>query len=128
MNTAGLVLSDDLLFASQITGFAHDRGAKVRMVRDRVKLFEALTQNQPKCVFIDLHVPDMEMVGLINDLSAMTDRPLLIAFGSHVDAVRLQLAREAGCDLVLPRSAFTARLPAEISFWLDGKLVATESS
>ena len=30
----------------------------------------------------------------------------VIAFGSHVDVARLKAARAAGCDEVLPRSAF----------------------
>ena len=31
--------------------------------------------------------------------------------GSHVDKVRLNQARAAGCDEVLPRSKFSAELP-----------------
>jgi hypothetical protein len=34
----------------------------------------------------------------------------VVGFGSHVDRARLEAAREAGCDEVLARSAFFARL------------------
>jgi len=47
-----------------------------------------------------------------------TASPRLVGYGSHVDAARLKAAREAGCDLVLPRSAFFERLPQEIGAWL----------
>ena len=38
-------------------------------------------------------------------------RPIVIGFGSHVDVERLELARAAGFDQVLPRSKFSASLP-----------------
>jgi len=34
-----------------------------------------------------------------------------VAYGSHVDKARLDAARAAGCDEVLPRSKFSAELP-----------------
>jgi hypothetical protein len=34
-----------------------------------------------------------------------------VAFGSHVDKARLDQARAAGCDEVLPRSKFSGELP-----------------
>jgi len=36
----------------------------------------------------------------------------VIAFGSHVDKARLDEARAAGCDEVMPRSRFSSELPA----------------
>ena len=34
-----------------------------------------------------------------------------MAYGSHVDKARLDQARAAGCDEVLPRSKFSTELP-----------------
>jgi hypothetical protein len=36
----------------------------------------------------------------------------VLAFGSHVDAARLQQARDAGCAEVMPRSRLSNELPA----------------
>ena len=42
------------------------------------------------------------------------------AYGSHVDTAGLKAARVAGCDLVLPRSAFAEQLPSRLPAWLTG--------
>ena len=39
----------------------------------------------------------------------------VIGFGSHVDVARLKAARAAGCDEVLPRSAFFEGLDAKFT-------------
>ena len=42
-----------------------------------------------------------------------------VAYGSHVDKDRLDAARAAGCDEVLPRSRFSSELPAWLRRYLD---------
>ena len=44
----------------------------------------------------------------------------MIAFGSHVNKARLDEARAAGCAEVLPRSKFSADLPALLRRYFDG--------
>lgn len=64
---------------------------------------EAAAQ-QPTAVMVDLDRCD--------DLAAFRiDGPVVIGFGSHVDAAGHQQARDLGYDLVLPRSRFFRRLP-----------------
>ena len=41
-----------------------------------------------------------------------------IAFGSHVDTRALADAKAAGCREVMPRSKFSAELPAIVRRWL----------
>jgi hypothetical protein len=43
-----------------------------------------------------------------------------IAFGSHVDKARLDEARAAGCDEVMPRSKFSGELPALLGRYFAG--------
>jgi hypothetical protein len=58
---------------------------------------------------------------LVRSLKADTSsRPRLVAYGSHVDAGTLRVAREAGCDLVLPRSQFVEELPGQLANWMTG--------
>jgi hypothetical protein len=42
-----------------------------------------------------------------------------MAYGAHVDAAGLWAARQAGCDIVLPRSAFVEELPFRLPEWLS---------
>ena len=41
----------------------------------------------------------------------------VVGYGSHVDAARLKAARKAGCDEVLPRSAFFEGLETRLRVW-----------
>ena len=41
----------------------------------------------------------------------------VIGFGPHVDVARLKAARAAGCDEVLPRSAFFGELDRRLGDW-----------
>ena len=57
----------------------------------------------------DLVVVDLGRPGVLDVLPSIGGR--VIGFGSHVDRELLDAARRAGCDQVLARSAFFARLP-----------------
>ncbi len=56
----------------------------------------------------DLVVVDLSRPGVMEVLSQVGVRT--IGFGSHVDHELLAAARAAGCDEVLPRSKFFARI------------------
>lgn len=60
----------------------------------------------------DLFVIDLARPGAHD---AMSDRPAetgrVVGFAPHVDEEAMAAAREAGCDEVLPRSAFFRRFP-----------------
>jgi hypothetical protein len=74
---------------------------------------EMIGQCRPVVVFVDLAAG--ELVGnpaLLSFRTAAGPGATFIAFGSHVDTAALAGAKAAGCDVVLPRSKFTAELPA----------------
>ena len=114
-----LLLSDDLIDASRITGTARALGLGVQPARS-VEALEALARQQtPRCVLVDLANPGLVVPDLIRRLrEACVPMPRVVAYGSHVDAAGLRAARAAGCDLVLPRSAFVEQLPAALPEWL----------
>jgi hypothetical protein len=58
----------------------------------------------------DLVVVDLSRPGVLEALPKL-GRVRTIGFGSHVDQELLARARAAGCQEVLPRSKFFARLP-----------------
>jgi CheY-like chemotaxis protein len=117
-----LLLSDDLIFTSRVTGTARALGLHVRTARSATGLVEMVRRWPPPCVLIDLHNPGLDLSGLLRDLAAACPtRPRVVAYGSHVEAATLRAAREAGCDLVLPRSKFVEELPASLREWLAWK-------
>ena len=60
----------------------------------------------------DVVVVDLGRPGVADVLPALvTTGARVVAFGSHVDRATLDAARAAGCEEVLPRSAFFRDLP-----------------
>ncbi len=117
---SGIVLCDDMIFTSRVTGTARDLGLTVRPARSVEALQKLVQQQCPRCVIVDLANPGLEIAQLIADLQQnCSPMPRVVAFGSHVDTATLQRAREAGCDPVLPRSKFVEDLPHALSEWMS---------
>src|SRR5437016_1722196 len=107
-----LVLTDDLLDASRVIGEGRAAGLEVVQCKDQAALLAAV-ERRPALAVIDLHNPGLDLNSTIAALKAKGTR--VIGFGSHVDVARLNAARQAGCDEVLPRSAFFERLPDKLA-------------
>jgi CheY-like chemotaxis protein len=115
----GLLLSDDLLFASRVTGTARTLGLTVKVARSLDQLRRLAAEESPSCVVLDLAFPGLDLSELLSQLRATEGaRPRVVAYGSHVDTEGLRAARAAGCDLVLPRSKFVEELPRALPQWL----------
>jgi len=115
----GYLLSDDLMFTSRITGTARDLGLTVKPARSAAALQALVRQRPPRCVLLDLANPGLAVADLVSWLKAeCMPPPFVVAYGSHVDTAALKAAREAGCDLVLPRSKFVEELPRALPSWL----------
>lgn len=116
-----LLLCDDLMFTSRIAGEARALGLTVKPVRSLDQLFDLARTESPSCVLLDLAFPGLDLTELFRRLSeACPTLPRVVAYGSHVDTARLQAARAAGCDPVLPRSKFVTELPQALPQWLGG--------
>src|SRR5262249_20944793 len=120
MSKAGIVLSDDLIFTSRIQAEARARGLTVLQARTPELLASLAVEHEPQGVIVDLGNPGLDLARVLEELAAGGRRPFVVAYGSHVDAAGLHAARVAGCDLVLPRSAFVEQLPEKIAAWLGG--------
>jgi CheY-like chemotaxis protein len=116
-----LLLCDDLMFTSRISGTAGDLGLTVKAARS-VEALEALLQQEvPSCVIVDLALAGRPIADFIRRLRpARAAKTYVVAYGSHVDAATLRAAREAGCDVVLPRSKFVESLAQALPQWLAG--------
>jgi CheY-like chemotaxis protein len=120
-----LGLIDDLIFSSRVEGAVRAldaRWQKISSLDDaRTALAEARTEGgRVALVILDLGWRKGDALAVARDLRAdpgLSTVPL-VAFGSHVQAERLEGARLAGCDLALPNSTFSATLPQILQRYL----------
>ena len=104
-------LVDDLFFRSRIEATAVAAGVGLHVSRTLEDLRAAVEAEGSGGVLVDLGMGIDEAVAAIRALKRMSEPPIVVAWGSHVDAAALEAARAAGADRVLARSAFTRRLP-----------------
>jgi DNA-binding NarL/FixJ family response regulator len=110
-NAAGLFVSRDLFFASQITGAAASLGQRIVMESDPARAAVRAAEPGCRCVILDLGLPGLSPAEFMRSLPA-DNRPRVIAFDAHVNEARLTAAREAGCAAVYTRGQFSASLGA----------------
>jgi len=107
---------DDMFFNSKINGAAAEGGRRIERIKSMQQL-EGLSENPPALILIDLNSDRLDPIGTIEFLKS---RPALrsipiVSFVSHVQTDLINAARNAECDYVLPRSAFTQSLPEIIT-------------
>lgn len=112
----GLLICNDLLFLSKVTGIAQSLGYQVEAAGMPQGLIKAAVGGYA-CILLDLSLPALKVADIVNNLRDNPPPPV-IAFGAHVDTARLQEARDAGCREVLPRSAFNMQLPEILTRYL----------
>jgi hypothetical protein len=107
-----LLLCRDLIFTSKIRGTAAELGYRILPVEHATQVNSLIAFHQPRVVFVDLTAGDLVTPAA---LSAYRERAgsstWFVAFGPHVEVQTLAQAEAAGCQVVLPRSKFTAELP-----------------
>jgi DNA-binding NarL/FixJ family response regulator len=112
-----LLLSDDLIDASKTIASARAAGVEIAQVRTVAVLVDRISNSSPASCIVDLHFPGLDIVDLVGELARDPTRPRLIAYGSHIDTDRLRAARQAGFDIVMPRSQYFEEMPALIPEW-----------
>jgi CheY-like chemotaxis protein len=119
---SGWLLSDDMIFSSRIVGTARDLGFAIQTARSAEKLLSLAGDPPPQCVIVDLSNPGLTIAELMQKLrETIAPMPTVAAYGSHVDPETLRKAREAGCDIVWPRSKFVEELAKELPAWFGKK-------
>jgi CheY-like chemotaxis protein len=106
---------DDLFFLAKIQETARKMNVKVEFVKNDKDLIDRMEQNgeeRPSLIIFDLNNASVKPLTLIPKLkSRLKKGTSIIGFLSHVQGDLKQKAHEVGCDMVLPRSAFTQNLP-----------------
>jgi CheY-like chemotaxis protein len=106
---------DDLFFAAKIQETARKLNVKVEFVKSDKDLNDRMEQNgeeKPSLIIFDLNNVNAKPLTLIPKLKTKLKKGTsIIGFLSHVQGDLKQKAHEVGCDMVLPRSAFSQNLP-----------------
>jgi CheY-like chemotaxis protein len=81
-------------------------------VKDAKEVMER-AQHKPSLIIFDLNFDAAQPLKLISKLKSKPETKgiSLIGYLSHIQAELKQQAQEAGCDMVLARSAFSQNLP-----------------
>jgi len=106
---------DDLFFAAKIQETARKLNVKVEFVKTEAELQERIKGNgeeKPSLIIFDMNNANAKPLTLIPKLKTKLKRGTsIIGFLSHVQGDLKQKAHDVGCDMVLPRSAFSQNLP-----------------
>jgi hypothetical protein len=106
---------DDLFFLAKITETARKLNVKVEFVKTDKDILERIGQNgdqKPSLIIFDLNNTSAKPLATIPRLkSKLKKHTTVIGFLSHVQGDLKVKALDAGCDMVLPRSAFSQNLP-----------------
>ncbi len=106
---------DDLFFLAKINETARKLNLKVDFVKTDKEVLDAVEESgeKPSLIMVDLNNLAIKPLALIPKLKKELKRETnIIGFVSHVQGDLKLKAQEAGCDMVLPRSAFSANLPS----------------
>lgn len=107
-----LAVLEDLLFTVKINDAAKRSGLDVEFVKsDRDVLEKA--RLKPQLIILDLNARSVQALELIEHLKGddETKGISLLGYVSHVQGDLKQKAHDAGCDMVMARSAFSTNLP-----------------
>jgi CheY-like chemotaxis protein len=114
-NSRIFVFIEDLFFMAKIQETARKLNVKVEFVKTDKDLIDRMEHNgeeKPSLIIFDLNNNGVKPLTLIPKLkSRLKKGTSIIGFLSHVQGDLKQKAHEVGCDMVLPRSAFSQNLP-----------------
>ncbi|MGA8529865.1 MAG: response regulator [Acidobacteriaceae bacterium] len=107
---------EDLFFFAKINETARKLGIKVAFVKNEpetvARLFDAPEDGKPSLIVFDLNNAAAKPLSLIPKIKTKLKKGTsVIGFLSHLQGDLKAKALEAGCDMVMPRSAFSQNLP-----------------
>jgi CheY-like chemotaxis protein len=103
----------DLMFTVKIQEAAKRAGVEAVFVKSEDNALAEAKQN-PAVIILDLNNSTLNPLDMIAKLKSdeATGKVRLLGFVSHVQADLKEAAEEKGCDVVMPRSAFSHNLAA----------------
>ncbi len=107
-----LAILEDLFFTVKINESVKRAGLAITFVKSEHDALEQAKQH-PTLIIMDMNFAGVDPLNLIRKLKAdeHTRRINLLGYLSHIQGELKLQAQEAGCDMVLARSAFSQNLP-----------------
>jgi CheY-like chemotaxis protein len=109
-------LIDDLFFLAKIQETARKLNVKVEFVKSEKEItdkYDEESEEKPSLIIVDLNSNSIKPLPMISKLrSKFKKATSIVGFVSHVQGDLKVKAQEAGCDVVMPRSAFSQNLPS----------------
>lgn len=107
-----MAVLEDLFFTVKINEAAKRAGLPVTFVKSEKDALDQAASG-PAVVIVDLNCTCLDPLQVIRSMKADQDlaKISLVGYVSHVQGELKQQAQEAGCDMVLARSAFSQNLP-----------------
>jgi PleD family two-component response regulator len=106
-----LAVVNDLFFAVKLTDAAKRSGMALQFVKDSTEVM-VKAKERPNLIIFDLNFEAVDPLKLIGELKGSSDTKgiSLIGYLSHVQGELKIQAQEAGCDMVMARSAFSQNM------------------
>ncbi len=105
---------EDLFFVAKIQEISRKLNVKVEFVKTDKDIAEKTenTEEKPSLIIVDLNSNGIKPLPVIAKMrSKYKKNTSIVGFVSHVQGDLKMKAQEAGCDVVMPRSAFSQNLP-----------------
>lgn len=107
---------DDLFFLAKIQEVGRKLNVKVEFVKSDKEIDAKVgkaPEEKPSLVIVDLNSNSIKPIPIITKLKSKYKKTTsIVGFVSHVQGDLKVKAQEAGCDVVMPRSAFSQTLPS----------------
>ena len=107
-----LAVLEDLFFTVKINESAKRAGLGIAFLKSEHDVLEQ-AKHHPTLIIVDLNFQGIDPLKLIRTLKAdeHTKGINLVGYLSHIQGELKQQAQEAGCNMVMARSAFSQNLP-----------------
>jgi len=107
---------DDLFFLAKINEISKKLNIKVEFVKSDKDVLKRVEENggePPTLIIVDLNNANIKPLTVIAKMKKEFKKQTnVVGFLSHIQGELKIKAQEAGCDMVVPRSAFSANLPS----------------
>ena len=107
---------DDLFFLAKIQEVGRKLNVKVEFVKTEKEIEQKAgetPEEKPSLVIVDLNSNSIKPISIVSKLKSKFKKATsIVGFLSHIQGDLKVKALDAGCDVVMPRSAFSQTLPS----------------
>jgi CheY-like chemotaxis protein len=112
---SAIFLSSDLVFSSRLASAGKRLGVEVSAISSVDAAIARIAAKPVRLVILDLATGNVELASAVARLREAGNDVKIVAYAPHVHEATLKAARAAGCDEVLTRGAFDARMDELLS-------------